>query len=73
MLIVIPQYLDASWLQVKLILVLLLVVYHLWCHRLMVDLRNGRGVHSSRWYRWFNELPGLLLIAIVLLAVLKPF
>jgi len=73
MLIVVPQYLDAGWLQVKLILVLLLVVYHFWCHRLMIDLRNGRGVHSSRWYRWFNELPGLLLVAIVLLAVLKPF
>lgn len=72
-LIAVPGYLDGGWLKVKLALVLALIGYHLWCHRLMVDLRLGHGGHSSRWYRWFNEVPGLLLIAIVLLAVLKPF
>jgi len=67
-----PAYLDARWLQLKLLLVLALVGYHLWCYRLMVDLRQGPSRHSSRWYRWFNEVPGLLLIAIVVLAVIKP-
>jgi putative membrane protein len=72
MILLAPGYLDARWLQLKLLLVLALVGYHLWCYRLMVDLRQGRSRHSSRWYRWFNEVPGVLLIAIVVLAVVKP-
>ncbi len=67
-----PAYLDFLWLRVKLALVATLVVYHLWCYRLMRDFRDGRDGHSQRWYRIFNELPGLLLIAIVVLAVVKP-
>lgn len=67
-----PAYLDFLWLRVKLALVAALVVYHLWCYRLMRDFRDGRGSHSQRWYRIFNELPALLLIAIVVLAVVKP-
>jgi putative membrane protein len=72
MILLAPEYLDARWLQLKLLLVLALVGYHLWCYRLMVDLRQRPSRHSSRWYRWFNEVPGLLLIAIVVLAVVKP-
>lgn len=67
-----PQYLALHWLQAKLTLVMLLIAYHLWCYRLMVALRTGGNPHSQRWYRWFNEVPGLLLIAIVVLAVVKP-
>lgn len=67
-----PGYLDFLWLRVKLPLVAALVGYHLWCYRLMRDLREGRNSHSQRWYRIFNEAPGLLLIAIVVLAVVKP-
>ena len=72
MLVTQPGYLSMSWLHVKLTLVVLLIAYQLWCKRLMVDLREGRNVRSQRWYRWFNEAPGLLLIAIVILAVVKP-
>jgi putative membrane protein len=72
MILLAPRYLDGRWLQVKLVLVLALVAYHLWCYRLMVGLDAGRNRHSDRWYRWFNEVPGLLLIAIVVLAVVKP-
>jgi len=61
------------WLQIKLGLVALLTLYHLYCHRLMLDLRLGRRLKSPRFYRGFNEIPTLLLVAIVLLAVLKPF
>lgn len=68
-----PGYLAFGWLHVKLALVVLLIGYHIGCHRLMAALRAGRGRHSERWYRWFNEVPSVLLIAIVLLAVLKPF
>lgn len=68
-----PALLGLGWLRLKLALVLALVVYHLWCYRLMGDLRAGRRLHSQTWYRWFNEVPALLLVAIVILAVVKPF
>ncbi len=68
-----PAYLQAGWLHVKLTLVAALIGYHVWCYKLMLGLRHGRHRHSQRWYRGFNEIPGLLLAAIVLLAVLKPF
>ena len=67
-----PGYLAQGWLRAKLMLVALLVGYHFWCYRLMLALRAGVNPHSQRWYRWFNELPGLLLLAIVILAVVKP-
>ena len=67
-----PAYIDFSWLRVKLGLVAALIAYHIWCYALIRDLRDGRNRHSQRWYRIFNELPGLLLIAIVVLAVVKP-
>jgi putative membrane protein len=38
----------------------------------MAALAQGRGTHPQRWYRWFNEVPTLFLIVIVLLAVLRP-
>jgi protoporphyrinogen IX oxidase len=72
-LITAPAFMSAGWLHAKLTLVLLLMGYHLWCYRLMVALRNGTSSHSARWYRFFNEVPGLLLIAIVVLVVVKPF
>src|ERR1700722_3219451 len=67
-----PEYLHAAWLQAKLILVALLIAYHLWCRRLITALALRRPTHSARWFRWFNEVPSLLLIAIVILAVVKP-
>ncbi|HYP65770.1 MAG TPA: protoporphyrinogen oxidase HemJ [Steroidobacteraceae bacterium] len=72
MILAAPGYLAQGWLRAKLMLVALLVGYHFWCHRLMLALRAGANPHSQRWYRWFNELPGLLLLAIVILAVVKP-
>lgn len=68
-----PAYLQAGWLRVKLILVLVLIGYHLCCRALMVALREGGSAHTQRWYRIFNEIPALLLIAIVVLAVVKPW
>jgi len=72
MILAAPGYLAQGWLRAKLMLVALLVGYHFWCYRLMLSLRAGVNPHSQRWYRWFNELPGLLLLAIVILAVVKP-
>jgi putative membrane protein len=73
MLVAAPGYLALGWLHVKLALVALLIGYHAWCYRLMVALRDGKNRHSERWYRLFNEAPALLLIAIVVLVVVKPF
>lgn len=67
-----PGYLAQSWLHAKLTLVLLVIGYQIWCLSLMHALRDGKNRHSARWYRLFNEVPGLLLIAIVILAVVKP-
>ena len=67
-----PAYLSSLWLRLKLVLVAGLVIYHFWCYRLLADLRDGRNTRSQRWYRIFNEVPGLFLIAIVVLAVVKP-
>lgn len=68
-----PGYLQFGWLHVKLTLVAALIGYHIWCRALMTALQAGRNTHSQRWYRFFNEVPALLLIAIVILAVVKPF
>jgi protoporphyrinogen IX oxidase len=72
MLIESPGYLQMRWLQVKLLLVALVVVYHLYCHKLLRDFAAQRNTRSSKWFRGFNEVPSLLLIAIVILAVVKP-
>ncbi|RMD79172.1 MAG: CopD family protein [Gammaproteobacteria bacterium] len=61
------------WLHLKLVLVGLLILYHLQCWRLARAFAAGRNRHSSRYYRLFNELPGLLLVAIVVLVVVRPF
>jgi putative membrane protein len=66
-------YLRAGWLHVKLALVLLLALYHAMLVKLTRDFAAGRGTWSSRGLRWFNEVPGVLLLAIVILAVVKPF
>ena len=63
---------EQLWLQVKLLLLGLLVAYHVYCGKLLADLKHDRNRHSHVWYRWFNEVPVLMLIGIILLAVLKP-
>lgn len=72
MLVLQPAYLSMHWLQLKLVLVALLIVYHFRCRALMNSLAEGRSTRSSRWYRLFNEVPAVLLIGIVILAVVKP-
>lgn len=73
MLALAPGYLSFGWLHAKLTLVALLIGYHLWCYRLLVAFRVGANRHSANWYRLFNEVPTVLLIAIVILVVVKPF
>lgn len=66
-------YGSSLWLHLKLALLALLVVYHLYCGRLLREFKHDRNRRSHVWYRWFNEVPVVLLVAIVLLAVLKPW
>jgi putative membrane protein len=63
---------SGTWLTAKLALVALLVAYHAWCGKLMLDLRAERSTKSHLWFRWFNEVPVVILFAIVFLAVFKP-
>jgi putative membrane protein len=64
--------LSTLWLQLKLALIVVLVGYHIWCGKLVADFRHDRNKHSHVWYRWFNEFPVLILIAVVLLVELQP-
>lgn len=73
MLIETPLYLSFSWLRVKLVLVLFLLAYHGYCLKIIRDFAQRHNPRSALWYRIFNELPTLLLIGIVILAVVKPF
>ena len=72
MLIESPAYLQMTWLKVKLLFVALVIAYHAYCYKLMRDFAGQRNTRSSKWFRAFNELPSLLLIVIVILAVVKP-
>ena len=67
-----PALLGAGWMRAKLALVALLVAYHAWSWRLMRELAAGGCARSPRWFRWFNEVPSLLLIGIVLLVIVRP-
>jgi putative membrane protein len=66
-------YLQQGWLHAKLALVVLLIGYHAMLVKLVREFAQDRIRHSSRWLRVFNEVPALLLVAIVLLVVVKPF
>lgn len=64
---------GGGWLHAKLTLVALLIGYHLYCGKLLRDFAAGRNQRSHVWYRFFNELPVLVLFAVVILVVVKPF
>ncbi|MGO9995366.1 MAG: protoporphyrinogen oxidase HemJ [Steroidobacteraceae bacterium] len=72
MIVTMPAYLKMGWLQVKLTLVLLLIVYHLLCFKFLRDFAHDRHTHSAKWFRAFNEVPSLLLLGIIILAIVKP-
>ena len=60
------------WMHLKLASVLILVIYHLYCGKLLLDFKHDRNKHSHIWYRWFNEIPVIFLVVIIILAVIKP-
>ena len=71
--LVIAYGITGGWLHAKLLLVAGLVGYHAYCGKLMRDFSAGKNTHSHIWYRWFNEVPVLVLFAVVILVVVKPF
>lgn len=66
-------YLAQGWLHAKLVLIAILVGYHFACGRFVRVFRDDRNTRSHVFYRVFNELPVLLLIGIIILAVVRPF
>ncbi len=60
------------WLQLKTFLVFILVLYHIWCGILMYKFKNNKNTHGHVWYRFFNEVPVVFLVLIILLVVFKP-
>jgi protoporphyrinogen IX oxidase len=62
-----------GWLHAKLALVAILIAYHLYCGKLLQEFKRDRNRHGHVYYRWFNEIPVLILFAVVLLVVVKPF
>jgi putative membrane protein len=61
------------WMRIKLLLVGLLLVYMYYCLNYLRDFKFDRNRHTHIFYRWFNEMPTVLLIAIIILAFVKPF
>lgn len=73
LLVLVPGYLKMGWLHAKLTLVVGLIGYHHYCGYLLKKFRDDQNTRSHIWFRWFNEIPVLALIAIVILVVVKPF
>ncbi len=71
--VAVEGYLWQGWLHGKMLLVLFLIAYHLYCVRLAAAFAAGRRPHSRLWLKWFNELPAVALIGAVVLVVVKPF
>lgn len=67
------MYASMGWLHAKLGLLAMLVVYHYYCYRYLLDFKFDRNRRSHIFYRWFNEVPVLFLVAMIILAVVKPF
>jgi putative membrane protein len=64
---------TGHWMDAKLTLVAALVGYHFYCGKLLNDFKQDKNQRGHIWYRWFNELPVIVLSIIVILVVVKPF
>ena len=64
---------SGGWLHAKLALVAMLIAFHIYCGALMIAFKHDRNRHGHVFFRWINELPTIILIAVVILAVVKPF
>ena len=64
---------SMGWVHAKIALVVLLLVFHFWCGHLVKAFKGGANPHSHVWFRWFNEVPLIFLVIVVILVVFKPF
>ena len=69
----INTYMQSLWMNLKLGLVLLLVFYHVYLGKCLIDFKHDRNHHSHVFYRWLNEVPVLFLVGIVILVIVKPW
>lgn len=67
------MYSSSGWLHAKLMLLVLMIVYHIYCGKWMLDFKHDQNQHSHVFYRWVNEIPVVFLIGVIILAVVKPF
>ena len=67
------ETLSAKWFQIKLVLVILLSIYHFYLGSLLLSFNENNNTKSSKFFRWLNEFPTLLLIIIVFIVIFKPF
>jgi putative membrane protein len=66
-------YFSQGWLHAKLVLIAILVAYHFYCGHLVKVFRDDNNTRSHVFYRWFNELPVFILVAVIILATVRPF
>lgn len=66
-------YLKMGWMHLKLVLVALLIAYHVYCGKILQVFKHHQNQRSHVFYRWFNEIPVIFLVGIIILAVVKPF
>ena len=63
---------GGTWMHIKFSLVLALIAYHIYCGKLLRDFKYDRNTRSHIFYRWFNEFPVILMMAIIILVIVKP-
>lgn len=68
-----PALLKTGWFEIKLVLLTGLIAYHLRCLHWIKRLKAGQIPVDTKWLRWFNEIPVMFLLGIIILAVVKPF
>ncbi len=68
-----PGLMTLAWMKIKLLLVVALFGYHLYCAKLVKVFRDDANTHSHVWYRWFNEVPVAGLFGIVIMVIVRPF
>lgn len=73
LLVWLPGLITLAWMKIKLLLVLALFGYHMYCAKLVKVFRADANTHSHVWYRWFNEVPVAALFGIVILVIVRPF
>ncbi len=65
-------FLQMAWLQIKLVLIFFMIVYHFYLGQLLCDFKKDKNTHGHVFYRWLNEVPVVFLVAIILLATIRP-